>query len=140
MLSQQVCTQPKGSHRSVTCAKVARCISWIAVLKAQSGLPQGESPGVWPLMGELRHSKAWLEPIHGHLSNTLASPPMPALSRQGSQVPLLQLHKLAPQVNVLALLLSHSPLTTLPLLLHKRMQAPAGCRPGRSSVYMATRG
>ena len=49
-------------------------------------------------MGETRHSKAWLAPIDGQLADGQTFPAMPALSRQGSQVPLLQLHKLEPEV------------------------------------------
>ena len=63
------------------------------VLHQQYGLPQGDSPGAWPLVGEKRYSKAWLGPISGLQSGSL-----PSLSRQGSQVPLLQLDKLQSEV------------------------------------------
>ena len=85
-------------------------------------MPQGESPGAWPLTGDFRHSKAWLEPVHEYLSDSLGFPAMPALSRQSSQVPLLQLHKLAPQARILVHVFSHNFLTMSSLLLQDLMQ------------------
>ena len=84
------------------------CLRYTLYVQAPHGLSRcgdglachrGDSIGAWPLVGESRHSKAWSDPLHGELSDSLIFPAMPALSRQGSQVPLLQLHKLVPEVN-----------------------------------------